>query len=573
MVAAVESRACVWPAASSLLLGLCCLTPSSAAAHDYHVFLCRIPYGHSAGRAAPVDGVTYGISGVYIYAGESCATGGSMYAAMDGGVSHSYASGATDTFTTPAGMTISAFTVWRYEADGPSAPYGSPASNLAYSPGPPSVQGLCAEPDACSSRGTSSHPLDPANAITVRALSGVRQIQWSAECGGGEGGTCPASGSGTLSSQYDVYAADIDLVDGTPPSVSGLGGPLVAGGVLSGDQAVSFDANDGQSGVYGGSLVVDGQTVVSRILDPNGGACQSLGVTSDGQRSFEHAQPCAGSLSASLTLDTGQLAPGPHTLQLIVEDAAGNQMIAYDGTITVAGSSAGIGPIGLGSPLALRGAANGTSASDEAKLTATWAGRARNGVRTGRYGAHERITGLLRTSTGQAITGAALDVYETPAYEGARTMRLPGVRTGPSGEWTLTLPRDISSCELRIAYYGHVNDTIPIVTATLGLRVRAGIVLRIFPRVTSVGHEIFFSGVLHGAPLPPAGKQLILEASSGGEWIQFDTIGASAKGRFRASYRFKFPGPVSYRFRVISPYEADFAFLAGASNVVHVYER
>jgi hypothetical protein len=41
----------------------------------------------------------------------------------------------------------------------------------------------------------------------------------------------------------------------------------------------------------------------------------------------------------------------------------------------------------------------------------------------------------------------------------------------------------------------------------------------------------------------------------------------------RASYRFKFPGPVTYRFRVLSRYEADFPFLAGASNVVDVHER
>ena len=101
----------------------------------------------------------------------------------------------------------------------------------------------------------------------------------------------------------------------------------------------------------------------------------------------------------------------------------------------------------------------------------------------------------------------------------------------------------------------------------------AGIVLRIAPHVTSVGHTIHFSGALHGAPVPPGGKQLVLEASSGGEWIQFDTITASAHGRYHASYRFKFPGPVAYRFRVLSPYEADFPFLAGSSNVVDVFER
>ena len=78
---------------------------------------------------------------------------------------------------------------------------------------------------------------------------------------------------------------------------------------------------------------------------------------------------------------------------------------------------------------------------------------------------------------------------------------------------------------------------------------------------------------ISGAPIPPGGKQLVLEASSGGEWVQFDTISTGAKGRFRSSYRFKFPGPVTYRFRILSRYEADLTFLGGTSNVVGVHER
>jgi hypothetical protein len=89
----------------------------------------------------------------------------------------------------------------------------------------------------------------------------------------------------------------------------------------------------------------------------------------------------------------------------------------------------------------------------------------------------------------------------------------------------------------------------------------------------SVGWRIFFNGVLRGTPIPPGGKQLVLEASSGGGWIQFDTLRTDPEGRYHASYRFKFPGPVTYRFRVLSRYEADFPFLAGVSNDVDIYER
>jgi hypothetical protein len=78
---------------------------------------------------------------------------------------------------------------------------------------------------------------------------------------------------------------------------------------------------------------------------------------------------------------------------------------------------------------------------------------------------------------------------------------------------------------------------------------------------------------LHGAPIPPGGKQLVLEASSGGEWIEFRTILTDARGGYRASYRFKLPGPVRYRFRVLSRYEADFPFLDGFSNDVDINEH
>jgi len=492
-----------------LLLGVC-LAPSLAAANSYHDFLCRIPYGPQAGRAAPADDVTYATNGGFFYAGDGCEGGGALYAAMDGEVTHLYGTSASNTFTAPTGLTIAGFTIWRYESDAASKPYGSPASNLLYSPGPPSVQGLCAEIEGCPYRGSQANPFDPSNVVTVGDhLSGVTLIQWSAACGGGPGGECPASGgpgSGSLSSQYDVYAADIDLVDNTPPTVGGVSGPLVAGGTLSGQQAISFNAADGQSGVYGGSLLVDGHTVVSRIFDTNEGACQSLGVTSDGQRSFEHAQPCKASVSAVLMLNTSQFTPGAHSLELIIDDAAGNQAVGYNGTITVGGSSstgssmgsttdsATASTIGPGSPLAVRGPGNGANASDEAMLNAHWT-RTRKVTFTSRYGATDQITGRLTNAAGQGISGAVLDVYETPAYEGARTVPLAGMRTDPTGGWTLSLPRGVSSSALRLQYRSHVNDTVLVATAMLTLRVYAGIALRIAPRVASVGRSIHFNDV------------------------------------------------------------------------------
>ena len=507
---------------------------------------------------------------------------------MNGEVPHGPKDSASDIFSAPAGLSISGFTVWRYEADGPSVPFGTPVSNLLYyNPGVVYVNS-CSQFEGCPSRGapTPKNPFGELNKVSSAGLSGATAIQWRAACAGGE--TCPASGasgSGSISAQYDVYAADIDLVDNAPPTVSGVGGPLVAGGALAGNQSISFNASDSQSGVYGGSLLVDGHAVSSRVLDTNGGACQSLGLTGDGQRSFEHAQPCKGSLSAGLTLDTSQLAAGQHSLELIVDDAAGNQAIAYNGTILIAsasvtggngggakGGGAGGVSIGPGSPPVVRGPVNGTNASDQAALTARWVGTARQ-ARTSRYGVANRVIGRLTTSAGQPISGALIDVFQTPAYDGARALRIGGVSTGPTGQWTLTPPRGVSSGVLLFVYRSHQNDTVAAASARLRLGVHAGIVLKITPRSASVGRKIFFSGVLRGAPIPRGGKQLVLEASSGGEWVQFNTIRTNAKGRYHSSYRFKFPGPVTYRFRVLSRYEADFPFLDGTSNVIHVHEH
>jgi hypothetical protein len=50
-------------------------------------------------------------------------------------------------------------------------------------------------------------------------------------------------------------------------------------------------------------------------------------------------------------------------------------------------------------------------------------------------------------------------------------------------------------------------------------------------------------------------------------------IRTSSQGRYHASYRFKFPGPASYQFRVLCEGEADYPFATGSSSVVSVFEH
>ena len=106
------------------------------------------------------------------------------------------------------------------------------------------------------------------------------------------------------------------------------------------------------------------------------------------------------------------------------------------------------------------------------------------------------------------------------------------------------------------------------------MRVRAGVVLRVRPRVASAGRSIRFRGRLRAGPVPPGGKQLVLEARApGGAWLEFKVVRTNARGRFHAGYRFRFPGPARYQFRALSEPESDYPFAAGTSNVVGVFER
>ena len=558
-------------------LAVACLLASSANAGVYHVYSCRTP----SGAVAPTSGWSGTTDGPFMYDPNSCASGGSLTGELGGEVAHpANASDAGWIFSAPAGTQIVAARLWRSSYSRSWEPGNN--STVAWLAAPEDsytsadVFDQCAAYGGCPELGDPSVPMAQGNLVEMPPgnANGATHIYMNAACGGGNGTSCPAVGAG-YGVSISLYAADITLADNTPPTFSSVGGSLAAGGTLSGVQDISFSATDTGSGLYQAVFSIDGHAVSHQLLNGASGPCRNVGGTSDGSNAFLEVEPCPLVLSDDLPFNTALAPEGAHLLTVQLLDAAGNATTIVSRQVTFANHAAGGAPagasIGPGSPLALRGAPNGANASDQATLTARWKSTAK-ALRTSRYRTVDRITGRLTAPGGVPISGASLDVYETPAYEGARTLPLARTSTGPTGTWTLTLPRGSSSSRLSFEYRSHQNDTIPVATAALTLRVHAGIGLRIAPRVASVGRSIFFTGTLRGTPIPEGGKQLVLEASSGGEWVQFDTIPTDAKGRYRAKYKFKFPGPIRYQFRVLSRHEADFPFLSGASNVVYVHE-
>ena len=360
-----------------------------------------------------------------------------------------------------------------------------------------------------------------------------------------------------------LYAADVKLEQNAGPSAGNVSGELASAPVVRGTSDLAFSATDPGAGVYEALFSVDGQLVQSTVVDENGGRCRNVGQTADGLAAFLYVKPCLGSVSVDVPFDTTRVSNGAHHLIVSVIDPAGNAAPVLDRQITVAN------PPAPGVP----GPANGANASAQATLSAMWRG-ARNERITSSYGRAQTVLGRLTGPGGVPISGATIDVLATPAYVGAKPVTMASPRTGPDGRFSVRLPGGVSSRTLRLAYRSHVGDALPTATRTLTLSVRAGIALSVSPRVSGVGQSIFFRGRLLGGPDPPSGKQLVLEARSpGSSWIEFKVIRADSRGRYRASYRFKFAGPVSYQFRVLSEPESDYPFAAGGSNVVGVFER
>jgi hypothetical protein len=564
-----------------------------ARAGEYHVYSCRTP----SGQVAPTVGWSRLGTGGYDYVVNTCEKEGGLVAALLAGVTHPiFTDVATWAFNAPAGETIAGATLWRAGdtaggVSGSDSYIFSLTTMVASSQSAPAFDKCVAE-EKCSSEGSLASPFAANNRVVApQSASGSTTLSLTAYCGSPFKETqCPndEGDQNGYAAVIELFAADLVLDQPEGPSVSSVEGGLVASATVGGTSDVAFDASDRGSGVYEAVFRVDGEVVNSTVLDEEGGRCRDVGQTTDGPPAFLYPQPCPASLSVDVPFDTTGLSNGTHHLVASVTDAAGNAATVLDREIVVDNPSRpGSAP---------RGPANGVNASEHAVLTARWRsaaqghrrgaakGRARKSKRahpggltgahlSGNYGAARTVEGRLTGPEGRAIAGAQIEAEVVPAYTGARAYALAAVRTAADGSWSLDLPRDTPSCALRVAYRSHLGDTVPAATRTLTLTVHAAVVLHIAPRVIGAQGTIFFSGRLLGGPIPPGGKQLVLEASSpGGRWIEFHVIRTDGRGRFRSSYRFRLPGPALYRFRVLSEYEADFPFAAGASSVVRVFE-
>lgn len=577
--------------ASTLVYCGLALAPSSASAGRYHVYSCRMPDG----KAAPTDGWTSSTNpaSATVIATDTCASGGALIAALGDTVGHEVGTAARWTLSIPGFASTEGLVVQRA-----GDTEGGEARNATYQfvfAGPTLYEsfreGECVYSLNCRRVGEFAEPMSLRNILAIPRANLGNHFYVTAACGGLSGYMCEA-GQGDPSGNSVVvylYAADLTLEQEAQPTLTPgtLGGELATAPKVSGTASVTFEASDSGSGIYQAIVEVDEKTVGSTTLDSNGGHCVDVGQTTDGLPAFLYLQPCAPVVSADVPLDTTVLPNGMHHIVVSVTDAAGNRTVVLDRKVEVANASSPIAPStsaitqstgGASSPVRVAGSAgvgspNGSPSTSQVVLSVHWQSNGKAAI-VGRWGRSQAIAGKLTSATGVPISGAEVEVAATPSAQGAHASNLGTVRTAADGSFSVRLSPHSSSERIAIAYRAHTGDPVPAAASTLVLRVPASLTLRVAPRTSHVGGTIVFSGALRGGHIPSSGKQIVLQARApGAAWRTFQVLSTSRRGRYRASYRFRLPGPITYRFRALSRQEADFPFASGSSNVVAVLER
>ena len=339
----------------------------------------------------------------------------------------------------------------------------------------------------------------------------------------------------------------VTLSDDVPPSISQLAGSLASaaatGATVSGEQTLSFQATDADSGVR----------TVTITLTPATGQPFTSTVNYGAQCAYDSWNACPLSEDGSATIDTSTLAPGTYAAQITATDAAGNTKTVELGTITTATATATAAQPHLPNGSPCPGVQLGLSLNGKPKLAPI------------RYGTRVLIHGLLHCGS-TPDPGALITI----AGDGVST----GASTDTSGAFEFLVPAGPSRT-LTFSYLPYSDSSAPAVQASATIRVYPTISLRITPRRTRNHGTILWSGAIRGGPYPAGGLTLLVQVRVGRRWETFDQL-LTHDGRFEYAYTFlRTTRPITYKFRVALPASgaAGYDYLSTASHPVGVRVR
>jgi len=218
------------------------------------------------------------------------------------------------------------------------------------------------------------------------------------------------------------------------------------------------------------------------------------------------------------------------------------------------------------------GAANGSPTVRDARIAGGFGKRRRSRITVG-YGKGALLRGRLLAADSRPIQGATLEVASRvlAGNRGFRTITGAHPVTGADGRFSYKVPKGASR-QVRIAYRAYARDASFAAQRLFSMRTRAGVRVRVTPRVVRSGGLIRLTGNLRGGPKPRAGVLVVLQAREGGRWRSFRTIRTRRKGgRFATRYRFTRTGsPKTFRIRALVRKQIGYAYSTGTSKSVRV---
>jgi hypothetical protein len=409
--------------------------------------------------------------------------------------------------------------------------------------------------------GHSSGAIDTKAITATRAGSAVATkaanatyMTLSAGCYTDDGSACSlgTDANGSVGTAFlELYGSRVTISDATPPDLGGLvqGSGLLAQGVRSGDEPVTFSATD-NVGIRRAELVD-----VTDASNPLALAAK------DSTCDFTRPKPCPDLKNATIAAPTP--IAGRRTLLVRVTDTAGNQTVS--------------------SPFAVvaRGPVNGAGGGDGARVVAGFPGSAVRGrgkarrlvnvlrpTKTVGWGHGAPVRGILRNAAGQPIAGAELRLLVRELRLGAGYADRGAVTTGADGRFSFRITRG-SSRRFRVAYRAYAGDSILTAKSDITFNTKARITVHA-PRHTRSHGTVRFRGSLPGRPLPPRGVTVELQAHQPGRgWRTVKTTRTRHGGGYSTRYRFN-SGSGRFSFRLRLRPNDSYPYARGTSRTVRV---
>ena len=381
-----------------------------------------------------------------------------------------------------------------------------------------------------------------------------------AGCYTGAAGNCNIDDASIA--QVQLIGSRVTIDDTRPPDLTAVqaGRGLLAPGVRSGAEPVSFSASD-NSGIQRAEIVDVTDAANPAVVateDYNSGPNTDAGTRCD----FTRPRPCPDLKDETIAAPTP--IAGHRTLLVRVTDAGGSSVVSAPFTVYA------------------RGPLNGANGGDGSRLVAGFPakvfrgkGKKRHAVfvlrpsHTASYGKGATIRGTLKGANGQPVSGGDVRILVREARLGAQYVDRGGVTTGPDGRFVFRVPAG-SSRVLRLAYRAYLGDDAYATRSTSTLNTRARISARGPKHVRRHG-VAKFSGRLVGRPFPPRGVTVDLQIFQPGVgWRVFGNARTRKSGTFTVRYHFQRASRGRFTFRIrLRPNDA-YPYSRGVSRRMRV---